>query len=99
MTSSVSVALGWTGGGIDELKLRMVRAVTSCQHCFTVPGLGLNSDAGLGLHIWKTAPTANVAVFGSRVTSVTLGIPNVNEGPSLSTTFDGSSITPSNQGS
>ena len=49
---------------------------------------------------WQcSAPTANIAVFGSGVTSVTLGIPSASEGPSFSTTFSGCSITPSNWGS
>ena len=74
-------------------------AVAGCQHCFTAPGLGLNSIAWLGQDMWKTAPTSNIAVFRSGVMSVTLGIPDINEGPSLSATFDGSSVIPSNWGS
>ena len=62
-------------------------------------GFWLNSVAGLSLDMWKTVSSANITVFGSRVTSVTLGIPNIDEGLLLSATFDGSSITPGDWGS
>ena len=58
-----------------------------------------NSIARLRLDMWKTVPTANTAVFRSGVTSVTLGIPDINERLSLSTTFNGSGITPGDLGS
>ena len=95
----VSIALGWTGGEMDKFELRLDGTVDSCQNCFTAPGLGLNSIVSLRLDMWETVHTANVAVFGSGVMSGTFGIPNINEGFSLSATFDGMSITPHKWGS
>ena len=46
---SISDTFGWTGGEIDGPWLRNVKAMASCQHCFTVPGFALNSIAKLGL--------------------------------------------------
>ena len=85
----VSVTLGWTRGGIDELELRLVGTVASCWHCFTAPGFVLNPTARFGLVMWKMVPTASVALFGIRVTSAILGIPDIDEGLLLSATFDG----------
>ena len=55
--------------------------------------LSLDSLAGPGLNRWKTTPTAKVAMFGSGVTSVTLSIPDIEEGILLPMTFDGSDVT------
>ena len=70
---SVSTTHDWTGGAIDELRLRVVGAVANCQCCFPTPVCGLNSIVKLGLDRWRTAPTANVDVF--------MGLPRPSMGP------------------
>ena len=60
----VTIFLDWTGGEINELGFRVVRAVASCWCCYTATSFGLTCIVRLRQDRWKAMPTADVGSLG-----------------------------------